>query len=107
MAALQIDVSHSINSYFKLLPDYSVWRDCGGTVHWTAVHDGKVIEASCYVDDDKYELIADWFEEDDEEEEEDIEHTDDESESEEEPDSDDDDFIVNEEDEPVQKKRKV
>ena len=107
MAALQIDVAHSINSYFKLLPDYSVWRDCGGSVHWTAVHQGKVIEASCYVDDDKYELIADWFEEDDEEDEEDIEHTDDESESEEEPDSDDDDFIVNEEDEPVQKKRKV
>ena len=107
MAALQIDVAHSINSYFKLLPDYSVWRDCGGTVHWTAVHQGKVIEASCYVDDDKYELIADWFEEDDEEDEEDIEHTDDESESEEEADSDDDDFIVDESEEPVQKKRKV
>ena len=106
MAALQIDVAHSINSYFKLLPDYSVWRDCGGTVHWTAVHQEKVIEASCYVDDDKYELIADWFEEDDEEDE-DIEHTDDESESEEEADSDDDDFIVDESEEPVQKKRKV
>lgn len=106
MAALQIDVAHSINSYFKLLPDYSVWRDCGGTVHWTAVHQGKVIEASCYVDDDKYELIADWFEEDDDDEE-DIEHTDDESESEEEEDSDDDDFIVDESEEPVQKKRKV
>ena len=107
MAALQIDVAHSVNSYFKLLPDYEVWRDCGGTIHWTAVHDGKVIEASCYVDDDKYELIADWFEEDDEEDEEDIEHTDDESESEEEPDSDDEDFIVDEDEEPVQKKRKV
>ena len=106
MAALQIDVAHSINSYFKLLPDYSVWRDCGGTVHWTAVHQGKVIEASCYVDDDKYELIADWFEEDDDDEE-DIEHTDDESESEEEEDSDDDDFTVDESEEPVQKKRKV
>jgi hypothetical protein len=106
MAALQIDVAHSINSYFKLLPDYSVWRDCGGTIHWTAVHQGKVIEASCYVDDDKYELIADWFEEDDDDEE-DIEHTDDESESEDEPESDDEDFIVDESEEPVQKKRKV
>ena len=106
MSALQIDISHSINSYFKLLTDYSVWRDCGGTIHWTAVHQGKVIEASCYVDDDKYELIADWFEEDDEDEE-DIEHTDDETESEEEEDSDDDDFIVDESEEPVQKKRKV
>ena len=106
MSDLQIDLSHSINSYFKLLPDHSVWRDCGGTIHWTAVHQGKVIEASCYVDDDKYELIADWFEEDDEDEE-DIEHTDDESESEEEEDSDDEDFIVDESEEPVQKKRKV
>ena len=106
MAALQIDVAHSVNSYFKLLPDYQVWRDCGGTIHWTAVHQEKVIEASCYVDDDKYELIADWFEEDDEDEE-DIEHTDDESESEDEPESDDDDFIAEEEDEHVQKKRKV
>jgi hypothetical protein len=107
MSALQIDLAHSINSYFKLLPDYSVWRDCGGTIHWTAVHQGKVIEASCYVDDEKYELIADWFEEDDEEDEEDIEHTDDESESEEEEDSDDEDFIVDESEEPVQKRRKV
>ncbi len=105
MSALQIDLSHSINSYFKLLTDYSVWRDCGGTIHWTAVHQGKVIEASCYVDDDKYELIADWFEEDDDEE--DIEHTDDETESEEEEDSDDEDFIIDESEEPVQKRRKV
>ena len=106
MAALQIDVAHSVNSYFKLLPDYEVWRDCGGTIHWTAVHQGKVIEASCYVDDDKYELIADWFEEDDEDEE-DIEHTDDESESEDEPESGDEDFIDDEDEGPVQKKRKV
>jgi len=106
MAALQIDVAHSVNSYFKLLPDYEVWRDCGGTIHWTAVHQEKVIEASCYVDDDKYELIADWFEEDDDDEE-DIEHTDDETESEDESDSDDEDFIVDESEEPVQKKRKV
>ena len=106
MAALQIDVAHSVNSYFKLLPDYEVWRDCGGTIHWTAVHQGKVIEASCYVDDDKYELIADWFEEDDDDEE-DIEHTDDETESEDEPESDDEDFIVDESEEPVQKKRKM
>ena len=106
MAALQIDVAHSVNSYFKLLPDYEVWRDCGGTIHWTAVHQEKVIEASCYVDDDRYELISDWFEEEDDDGE-DIEHTDDESESEDEPESDDDDFIVDEDEEPVQKKRKV
>lgn len=106
MAALQIDVAHSINSYFKLLPDYEVWRDCGGTIHWTAVHQEKVIEASCYVDDDRYELIADWFEEEDEDGE-DIEHTDDETESEDEPESGDEDFIDDEDEGPVQKKRKM
>ena len=107
MAALQIRIAELIKEQFAELPDHDVWRDCGGTIHWTAVKDGKVLEATCYCDDDNYDLIADLFDEDDEEEAEDIEHTDDESESEEEEESDDDSFIVNEEDEPVQKKRKV
>jgi len=105
MAALQIQIAELIKEQFAELPDYDVWRDCGGTIHWTATKDGKVLEATCYCDDDNYDLICDLFDED--EDEEDIEHTDDEEESEEEEDSDDDDFIVNEEDEPVQKKRKV
>lgn len=105
MAALQIQIAELIKEQFAELPDYEVWRDCGGTLHWTATKDGKVIEATCYCDDDNYDLICDLFDED--EDEEDIEHTDDEEESEEEEDSDDDDFIVDEEDEPMQKKRKV
>ena len=105
MAALQIQIAELIKEQFAELPDYEVWRDCGGTLHWTATKDGKVIEATCYCDDDNYDLICDLFDED--EDEEDIEHTDDEEESEEEEDSDDDDFIVDDEDEPMQKKRKV
>ena len=105
MAAFQIQIAELIKEQFAELPDYEVWRDCGGTLHWTATKDGKVIEATCYCDDDNYDLIADMF--DDEEEDEDIEHTDDETESEDEEESDDDSFIINEEDEPVQKKRKV
>ena len=105
MAALQIQIAELIKEQFAGLPDHDVWRDCGGTIHWTATKDGKVLEATCYCDDDNYDLICDLFDED--EDEEDIEHTDDEEESEEEEESDDDDFIVNEEDEPVQKKRKV
>jgi len=105
MAALQIQIAELIKEQFAGLPDHDVWRDCGGTIHWTATKDGKVLEATCYCDDDNYDLICDLFDED--EDEEDIEHTDDEEESEEEEDSDDDDFIVDEEDEPVQKKRKV
>ncbi len=106
MAALQIRIAELIKEQFAELPDYEVWRDCGGTLHWTATKDGKVIEATCYCDDDNYDLIADLFDDEDEEAE-DIEHTDDETESEDEEESDDDDFIVDEEDEPVQKKRKV
>ena len=105
MAALQIQIAELIKEQFAELPDYEVWRDCGGTLHWTATKDGKVIEATCYCDDDNYDLICDLFDED--EDEEDIEHTDDESESDEEPDSDDEDFIVDDEEEPMQKKRKV
>ena len=106
MAALQIQIAELIKEQFAELPDYEVWRDCGGTLHWTATKDGKVIEATCYCDDDNYDLICDLFDED-EEEAEDIEHTDDEEESEEEEDSDDDGFIVDDEEEPMQKKRKV
>ena len=105
MAALQIQIAELIKEQFAELPDYEVWRDCGGTLHWTATKDGKVIEATCYCDDDNYDLICDLFDED--EDEEDIEHTDDEEESEEEEDSDDDGFIVDDEEEPMQKKRKV
>ena len=105
MTALQIQIAELIKEQFAELPDYEVWRDCGGTLHWTATKDGKVLEATCYCDDDNYDLICDLFDED--EDEEDIEHTDDEEESEEEEDSDDDGFIVDDEEEPMQKKRKV
>jgi hypothetical protein len=105
MAALQIRIAELIKEQFAELPNYDVWRDCGGTIHWTAVKDGKVLEATCYCDDDNYDLICDLFDEDDEEAE-DIEHTDDESESEDEEESDDD-FIVDDDEGPVQKKRKV
>jgi len=104
MAALQIQIAELIKEQFAELPDYEVWRDCGGTLHWTATKDGKVIEATCYCDDDNYDLIADMF--DDEDEAEDIEETDDETESEDEEESDDD-FVIDDDEGPVQKKRKV
>jgi len=105
MAALQIQIAELIKEQFAELPDYEVWRDCAGTLHWTAVKDGKVLEATCYVDDDNYDLICDML--DDEDEAEDIEETDDEEETDEEEDSDDDDFIIDEDDEPEKKKRKM
>ena len=64
------------------------WRDCSGSVHFAAVHDGKVVEASVYMDEPAYELFAEHVddEDDDEAEEEEAE----EEEAEEESESDDD-----------------
>jgi len=63
------------------------WRDCSGSVHFAAVHDGKVVEASVYMDEPAYELFVEHVDdEDDDDEEEEAE----EEEAEEESESDDD-----------------
>jgi len=45
------------------------WRDCSGSVHFAAVHDGKVVEASVYMDEPAYELFAEHVDDEDDEEE--------------------------------------
>ena len=63
------------------------WRDCSGSVHFAAVHDGKVVEASVYMDEPAYDLFVEHVDdEDDDDEEEEAE----EEEAEEESESDDD-----------------
>ena len=58
------------------------WRDCSGSVHFAAVHDGKVVEASVYMDEPAYDLFVEHVDdEDDEEEEAEEEEADEESES--------------------------
>ena len=64
------------------------WRDCSGSVHFAAVHDGKVVEASVYMDEPAYELFAEHV--DDEDDEDDDEEDEAEDEAEEESESDDD-----------------
>ena len=77
------------------------WRDCSGTVHFAAVHDGKVVEASVYMDEAAYDLFVEHVDdedEDDEEEEAEEEEADEESES-------DDDYEPDEDAGPPKRRR--
>ena len=69
------------------------WRDCSGSVHFAAVHDGKVVEASVYMDEPAYDLF--------------VEHVDDEDDEEtDEEESSDEEFEPDEEDVPAKRQRR-
>ena len=75
------------------------FRDCAGSVHFAAVHDGKVVEASVYMDEQSFELFAEHVDdEDDEDEEEAEEATDEES-------DEDDDYVPDEDAGPPKRRR--
>ncbi len=74
------------------------WRDCSGSVHFAAVHEGKVVEASVYMDEPAYELFAEHVDDEDDEDEAE-EATDEESES-------DDDYEPEEEAGPAKRQRR-
>jgi len=74
------------------------WRDCSGSVHFAAVHEGKVVEASVYMDEPAYELFAEHVDDEDDEDEAE-EATDEESES-------DDDYVPEEEAGPAKRQRR-
>jgi len=74
------------------------WRDCSGSVHFAAVHDGKVVEASVYMDEPAYELFAEHVDDEDDEEEAE-EATDEESET-------DDDYVPEEDAGPAKRQRR-
>jgi len=74
------------------------WRDCSGSVHFAAVHDGKVVEASVYMDEPAYELFAEHVDDEDDEEEAE-EATDEESET-------DDDYEPEEDAGPAKRQRR-
>jgi len=82
MDVVQFHIALSI--YTEFLADgvsgFEWWRDCSGSVHFAAVHDGKVVEASVYMDEPAYELFAEHVDDEDDEEEAE-EATDEESES--------------------------
>ena len=100
MDIVQFHIALSI--YTEFLADgvsgFEWWRDCSGSVHFAAVHDGKVVEASVYMDEPAYELFAEHVDDEDDEEEAE-EATDEESES-------DDDYEPDEDAVPAKRQRR-
>jgi len=92
----------ALSIYTEFLADgvsaFEWWRDCSGSVHFAAVHDGKVVEASVYMDEPAYDLFAEHVDDEDDEEAEE-EATDEESES-------DDDYVPEEDAGPAKRQRR-
>jgi hypothetical protein len=80
------------------------WRDCSGTVHFAAVHDGKVVEASVYMDEPAYELFAEHVDDEDEDDEDEDDDEDEEEATDEESDEDDD-YVPDEDAGPAKRRR--
>ena len=103
MDVVQFHIALSI--YTEFLADgvsgLEYWRDCAGSVHFAAVHDGKVVEASVYMDEPAYDLFVEHVDDEDEDEEEEAEEeaTDEESES-------DDDYVPEEDAGPAKRQRR-
>jgi len=91
----------ALSIYTEFLADgvsaFEWWRDCSGSVHFAAVHDGKVVEASVYMDEPAYDLFAEHVDDEDDEEAEE-EATDEESEL-------DDDYVPDEDAGPAKRRR--
>jgi|TARA_R110001632_G_scaffold52169_1_gene129636 hypothetical protein len=102
MDVVQFHIALSI--YNEFLADgvsgLEYWRDCAGSVHFAAVHDGKVVEASVYMDEAAYDLFVEHVDDEDDEAEEEAEEeaTDEESES-------DDDYEPDEDAGPAKRRR--
>jgi len=77
MKVSQVNIAISIYSEFLVdgVTGLEYWRDCTGTLHFTAVHFGTLLEASVYMEEEAYftfqSYVGDDEEEEDEEEEED------------------------------------
>ena len=93
----------ALSIYNEFLADdvsgFEWFRDCAGSVHFVAVHDGNVVEASVYMDEQSFELFAEHVDDEDEDEEAEEEATDEESES-------DDDYEPDEDAGPAKRQRR-
>jgi len=100
MDIVQFHIALSI--YNEFLADdvsgFEWFRDCAGSVHFVAVHDGNVVEASVYMDEQSFELFAEHVDDEDEDEEAEEEATDEES-------DEDDDYVPDEDAGPAKRRR--
>ena len=92
MDVVQFHLALSI--YNEFLADdvsgFEWFRDCAGSVHFVAVHDGAVLEATLYMDEAAYDLFVEHVDEEDDSDEEAEEATDEEESSDEEYEPDED-----------------
>ena len=92
MDIVQFHIALSI--YTEFLADdvsgFEWFRDCAGSVHFVAVHDGAVLEATLYMDEAAYDLFVEHVDEEDDSDEEAEEATDEEESSDEEYEPDED-----------------
>ena len=76
----QFYLALAIHEQFEELGvEYESWRCCAGVLHYCAVKDDAVVEASIYMDEDPYMTLLEYLDEPDDEPE---DVTDEESESE-------------------------
>jgi len=95
----QFYIALAIHEQFEELGvEYESWRCCAGVLHYCAVKDDKIVEASVYMDEDPFLTLLEYLDEPDDDEEELV--TDEESESE----SDDEEEFID--DGPYRKRRR-
>jgi hypothetical protein len=76
----QFYLALAIHEQFEELGvEYESWRCCAGVLHYCAVKDDAVVEASIYMDEDPYMTLLEYLDDSDDEPE---DVTDEESESE-------------------------
>tara|TARA_R110002126_G_scaffold6983_4_gene35055 strand:+ start:172 stop:459 length:288 start_codon:yes stop_codon:yes gene_type:complete len=83
MDAIQFHIALAIYNEFvdEAVEGFEYWRCAAGVVHFVGVHDGSVLEASVYMDEESYLVFCEHIEDD-------VEDEEDEEESEEEESSD-------------------
>ena len=84
MDAVQFHIALAIYYEFQddsVVESFEYWRCAAGVVHFVGVHDGSVLEASVYMDEESYLVFCEHIEDD-------VEDEEDEEESEEEESSD-------------------
>ena len=87
MDAIQFHIALAIYNEFvdEAVEGFEYWRCAAGVVHFVGVHDGSVLEASVYMDEESYLVFCEHIEDDvEDEEDESSEEEEDESSEEEE-----------------------
>ena len=71
MDAIQFHIALAIYNEFvdEAVEGFEHWRDAAGVVHFVGVHDGSVLEASVYMDEESYLVFCEHIEDDVEDEE--------------------------------------